>query len=304
LIAELLPAIVSSAGRADYHVGVTTSGLIPVDNTCPGGVRGGENGRLFPVIGTTPRIITSSMPFADQDAAWRVNSQVGECHFDEQLFEAARLALSPPLVDHADDPTTPEANDGNLGFLRPDAWLSIVMFTEEAAQYPWTPPGATPWTQWDYLDFYRSLKPDAPWKVKVHGFTNPRSFGSATGDHFIDLIEATGGFWSPILAIHTYLRTAADWAPVFEDISANVFADQAVFALNGVPEDANGDGAIDEHDLEVDVDHVRVAPISPIGEIVWTYDPDANVVRFSEPFLPDLGSDVDVSYTVPCETEE
>jgi len=124
---------VSAAGGVDFHVGVTTTGLFSLSpgTGCRGGADGGENGRLFPVDGSTPRIISSAMPAADQAAAWFANADVGECHFDEQPYEAARRALSPPLVDHADDPSTQTPNDGNLGFLRPDADLAIVFITDE-----------------------------------------------------------------------------------------------------------------------------------------------------------------------------
>ena len=64
----------------DYHIGVTTTGLDSSSggwSQCPGGAEGGENGRLFPVDGSSPRIITPNTPnaegvFAQQHPGGRV----------------------------------------------------------------------------------------------------------------------------------------------------------------------------------------------------------------------------------------
>ncbi|HVE83759.1 MAG TPA: hypothetical protein VND93_12950, partial [Myxococcales bacterium] len=48
----------------DLRVGVTTTGLVARSPVCPGGAQGGEAGRLFPVDGSRPRIISSGDPGA------------------------------------------------------------------------------------------------------------------------------------------------------------------------------------------------------------------------------------------------
>jgi len=108
------------------------------------------------------------MPVAQQEALWRANTTIGMCHYDEQPYEAARRALSPPLVDHADDPRTPEPDDGNLGFLRPDADLAIIFVTDEPDQS--TSHGLTPS---GYISFFRSLKPGRAGMVRLHAITHP-----------------------------------------------------------------------------------------------------------------------------------
>src|SRR5690606_14628226 len=54
-------------------------------------------------------------------------------------FHAALTALSPPLINEVKDSRPgltghPSWNDGNAGFLRPDAALSIVVLTDEVEQ--------------------------------------------------------------------------------------------------------------------------------------------------------------------------
>jgi hypothetical protein len=112
----------------DLRVGVTTTGLVP-HGTCPGGVNGGEAGRLFPVDYSNPRVVGG----ADPNAANLISSNlhVGDCHYLPQGLEAMRQALTPPLSSSADDPRTPQPNDGNLGFVRPTARLAVVLLADE-----------------------------------------------------------------------------------------------------------------------------------------------------------------------------
>jgi len=287
---------VAAAAGVDYQVGVTTTGLSAVsDVQCPGGASGGENGRLFPVDGSSPRVIDASMSMADQDAAWRVNSQVGYCHFDEQPYEAARRALSSPLVDHADDPRTIEPDDGNLGFLRADADLAIVSFTDELDQS--TGHGMLPS---DYVAFFQSLKPGAPESVRLHAITGPRvgaprSCSASHGDRLIYGVDATGG------TFHSICTPLYDWPAMFLDLSRGVFDGVGTtFRLAEAPDDDDGDGVVDGADLVVRVDGVLVSPLTPLGELAWQYDSGLNAIRFEPPFRPAPGSSVSVDYRVPC----
>lgn len=300
LIASLWGDFVAAASGVDYQVGVTTTGLTVADNSCPGGVKGGENGRLFPVDGSSPRIITASMSAADQDAAWRFNSQVGYCHFEEQPYEAARRALSSPLIDHAEDPGTPEPNDGNLGLLRPAADLSIVFFTDEVDQSVRN--GMLPA---DYVAFFQSLKPGRPEAVKLHVIGGPPTWAPQSchsigpADRLAFGVDATGG------TFHDMCTPFDDWPAMFQALSRGVFDDVgSIFRLAEAPEDANGDGTIDEADLEIRVDGAVVDPVTPLGEIVWRYDPGLNAIRFEHSFRPAPGNSVSVDYRVPCASEE
>ena len=131
-----LPAFVSTAldKKVDLHVAVTTTGIHPESNACPGGAEGGEAGRFFPVDNSRQRILTDRTP--DLASKLQGNAQVGQCASVEQGFEAVRRALSEPLVNGVDDPRTPQPSDGNQGFLRDEAALVVVFVGDEDDHSP------------------------------------------------------------------------------------------------------------------------------------------------------------------------
>ncbi len=145
-----MPGWISTArARAvDINVGVTSTGLVPRSSQCGGGARGGENGRLFPIDNSRPRIVSSTR--ADAVSLIQQNLGVGTCHNLEQGLEAMRQALSSPLIDHQKDPRTPDPNDGNLGLLRPPAQLAVIILSDEDDHS-----GFDPVT---YAQFIRSVK--------------------------------------------------------------------------------------------------------------------------------------------------
>ncbi len=113
----------------DLRVGVTTTGLVTRSTTCPGGAAGGEAGRLFPVDGMrAPDRLSATSGAA---TALQQNLAVGVCHNLVQGLETMRQALSSPLIDRGDDPRTAEPNDGNLGMLRDQARLAVVVLSDE-----------------------------------------------------------------------------------------------------------------------------------------------------------------------------
>ena len=117
--------------NADFHIAVTTSGVYPYAagwTQCPGGANGGEAGRFFPVDNSSPRILTPQTPGV-QDALF-ANLNVGLCHWDERLLEPAIDALTAPLISETKLLGTPWPADGNAGFLRDDARLSILAVTD------------------------------------------------------------------------------------------------------------------------------------------------------------------------------
>ncbi len=300
----LYPQIVSAAGQTDFQIGVTTSGLYS-GGSCPGGAHGGENGRLFPVDGSSPRIITSSMSHADQQAAWAYNSQVGDCHWDEQFYEAARRALSPPLIDNADDPRTPQPNDGNLGFLRDDANLSIVFFGDERDHA--FELGPDHWTPADYIHFFQSLKPSPRQSVKLHSLGGPRSNMTKRcaveyNDDLLDGVDATGGVWLDLCEPGPY--DSPTWLAAIETLSQGIFSESANRLLLGaLPNDINGDGVVDANDIEMWVDGFKLYPITRTGGVAWTYDAATNSIRFGDLAVPPTGSQIIVHY-LECEDDE
>jgi len=256
----------------DYHIGVTTTGITASGGgwaACPGGVDGGEAGRLFPVTGERPRYITPSTPAAID--VFRQNVQVGVCHWWEEGLEAAYRAVSPPLVDNADAPNTTQRNDGNLGFYRPDARLSVIIVTDEDDHSDKEPSF--------YANFFRNLKGAANAdKVTVHGVLgNGCSTASGNGDRYSAVITATGG------TIESICTT--DWGRSLVNLAQSTFGYSLRFPLSGTP-----------------VGGVTVRVDGQIVSTGWSYDSSTNHVVFTEAAAPPPGSRIDITYVPACGT--
>jgi hypothetical protein len=276
-LAQNFAAFLSGAQQqnVDYHIAVTTTGIEPSPSgwaACPGGVEGGEAGRLFPADGSSPRIITPQTPGAAQVFATDV--KVGICHWDEQGLEAAHRALSPPLVNNADDPDTGLPNDGNLGFLRPEAKLAVVFVSDEddsslqAEDY--------------YETFLRAVKGNDPTLLVASAIVGPTDLSScatasSSGQRYITLAQHTGGLVESICT--------QDWAQSLQNISIGVFSPRRRFPLSQVPADP--------------------AQISVLvnGDAVtsgWTYDAATTSVVFDAASTPGLDATVDITYPLGC----
>ena len=275
----------------DFQIGVTTSGLnSPCGN--PGGAGGAEDGRLFPVDNSRPRILKPTTP--NLDAVWAANFMVGTCHYDERFMEAAYRALTPPVIDHCDDPRHPEPDDGNCGFLRKDAHLSIIAVGDDY--------DGSSQTGLFYSNAFRSLKgfTNGP-GFSFHAITGDRGTGctgngsAVAGDRLIDLAESTeGGSFHSICT--------SDWPGLLRDVSKAAFGYRSCFALKGRPEDSNGNGTVSdlEGELQVRVDGMVSPSRGPQGQVRWTLDAAEQAVCFEAGFLPEPGSQVEISYRVAC----
>lgn len=260
----------------DYQVAVTTTGIDPSPggwSVCPGGVDGGEAGRLFPVVGTNPRIITPSTPNAAQ--VFAQNVQVGWCHWNEQGLEAAYRALSAPLVNSADDTRTSQPNDGNGGFLRPDAKLAIVFLSDED-DYSTQPVTF-------YETFFKSVKNNDAQQLTMSAIVGPSNLAScptasSSGTRYIAMANATGGIVESICT--------TDWAKSLQNLGWQTFGPKRKFALNDTP--------ADPAQVTVTVNGV------PATAGTWTYDPASNSVEFDEGSAPAAGSVIEVTYPLGC----
>lgn len=254
----------------DYHIGVTTTGITASGGgwaACPGGVDGGEAGRLFPATGGRARYITPSTPNAA--AIFDQNVQVGVCHWWEEGLEAAYRALSSPLVDSADAPNTTLPNDGNLGFYRPDARLAVIVVTDEDDHSDKDPSF--------YLQFFRNLKgPANADKVTVHGVLgNGCSTASGNGDRYGVVISGTGGTTESICT--------SDWGRSLVNLAQSTFGFSLRFPLTGTP-----------------VGNVTVKVNGRVVNTGWSYDAAANAVVFTENAAPAPGARIEVTYTPAC----
>ena len=264
----------ASAQGVSLHVGVTGTGLSAVSaggNACYGGANGGEAGRLIPADGTAPRIVDLTQPNALQVLQQSV--QAGTCQTLEQGLEAMRLALSPPLSDHADDPRTSLRNDGNAGFLRDEARLSVVVLADEDDHSGYDP--AT------YVQFLKSLKGlDGARRAALYAIV-PKDGLCATagppGDRFAEVAQQTGGA--------VYEICEGDYGPFLAQLAQRGLGAQSIFALSAVP-----DGGTMTVLLNGQV----------AGGSNWYYDVGLNAVVFNPGFIPPAGTQIEVDYTSAC----
>ncbi len=276
----------------DFQVGVTTTGLEAAGTSidCPGGVDGGEDGRLFPVDGSRPRILTPETP--DLVGSWAGNVAVGTCSSAERGFDAAIRALTPPVIDSADDPRHPEPNDGNLGFLRGDAHLAVVFLTDEEEQ------SGLPVQH--YFDRLASLKGvDRPDRLSIHALAGDPGTGcngsrgtARPGDRFAALAARAGGLFESVCV--------DDWSAPLQRIGAAAFGLQVRFPLTNDCADRDGDGSITDGDGEVEVlVGGSVVPSDDAqGQRAWRYVDGA--IEFYWPHIPAAGRTVEVRCTPAC----
>jgi hypothetical protein len=265
-----LPAFVSTAldKRVDLRVAVTTTGITPESNMCPGGAQGGEAGRFFPVDGSRARVLSHSTP--NLDTRLQANAQVGQCASVEQGFEAVRRALSEPLVSGADDPRTPQPNDGNAGFLRDEAALVVVFVGDEDDHSPDSVD--------TYVRFFRTKKGEfQPQRMTIYAIApTGAACGTAggAGTRYAEAAARTGG---EVLSV-----CAADYTPLLRSVATKAFSPQDRFPLSELPDP----GTV--------VVRVNGTPVST----GWSYDSAANTVVFSPGPAP--GARVEIAYRRAC----
>ncbi len=268
----------ASAASVDYHIGVTTTGIDPSPggwSACPGGVEGGEAGRLFPPNGSSPRIITPKTPNAA--SVFATNTRVGVCHWNEQGLEAAYRALSEPLMSSVDDARTPLANDGNGGFVRPEAKLAVIVLSDEE--------DFSNRSVEAYKTHFLALKGNDPSKFSFSAIVGPSNLAtcpsaSSAGNRYIQLAEATGGVVESICT--------PNWADSLRKLSESTFGPNRVFKLTERPEPADGSRIV-----------VRVEGVE-VGS-GWSYDADTNAVVFDAKAAPPAGAIVEITYPLGCD---
>lgn len=250
----------------DLHVGVTTTALVPRD-ICTDSVRGGQAGRLVPVDGVRSRVTASPNGAAQ-------NVRVGACHDLVQGLEAMRQALTPPLINNADDPRTPEPADGNMGLLRDPARLAVVVLSDEEDH--------SGFDLDSYVQLIASLKgPGSSHRSSVHAILplhGTCSTATPSADRFAEVARATGG---QVLGI-----CDGSYRSLLDALTSDSVSTQRAFTLTHLPSS--------ESEIEVQVDGVPSTS--------WRWDPSTNSVVFEASATPTPGQKVRVRYRGVCGT--
>jgi hypothetical protein len=267
-------ALLSTARNrgVDFQLGVTSASMTGSNTCTPDG--GPVSGRLLPLNGSRPRILRPGT--ADLESLLEANLNVGYCTpFGPELLEAAIAALTPPLVETCDDPRYPTASDGNCGFLRENAHLSVVTLS---ASNDWSVRDAAYYAA-------RLLEIKGAQRVDFHSLDyHPIPAHSA-------LVALVGG------SVHGYAGVS-DWEPLATQISREVFTFPSCYNLHGPPDDGD-DGVRDAADLVVTVNGQPVAPTDG-GRTVWRYVEDPPAICFEPDAYPGAGARIEVAYRQAC----
>ena len=271
----------AASWQSDYQIGVTTT-TVAFPN---GGALQGD-------------------PIYIDDSNWEKfvpNVAVGTTGSGtEQGLWAAKIALSPPLIDYTDEACATDSECGflhechpdgtcggfNRGFLRDEAALEVVFVSDEEDQ--------SPETLDSYLNFFRELKGfDRPDLLHLHAIVGPPGGCSSVngvaqaGHRYLDLAAATGGA--------SYSICELDFAKGLEGIGEIAFAAQMEYFLTAIPAPPT---------LVVTING-QLCPVLTAGTFNWVYDADENSVQLTEAGICTAapGDLVEITYELLCFAE-
>lgn len=200
----------------------------------------------------------------------------------EQGLEAARLALSEPL-----------ASTDNLGFVRPEASLSILVVSDEE--------DSSPLPVHEYLRAYAAVKGDAAFRdhrlmnvSAVVGNRAPEFDGEPAcssdsgvadwGRRYVAAVDATSGLHDSICA--------PDFSPIVQDLGLTLSGLQAEFELSRVP-------VLDTLKVSLYADASDESLLRElVRDVDYTYVEESNALRFEGDQVPDSQQYVLVEYTI------
>lgn len=249
--------------NVDYQIGVITTEI----NDAPAGKIWGCNGFNKIITRTDANRAQAFSCAASVTSPPNGNRRPNPMGSDEAEagLQAARLALDAPVRDAE-----------NLGFLRPDARLAVIVVSDEEDQSP----GPVSL----YVDFMRNIK----------GFRNPQltslsvivgdpGSGCATaeaGNRYVDAANQLNGQFESICT--------ANWAPMLSRIGLGVFTLRTSWSLSR-PADASS--------ITVTV---AGAPVSQNASSGWTFDAASNSIEFHGAGIPQPGQEIVIQYGALC----
>jgi hypothetical protein len=266
-----------ASANVDFQVAVTTTGMQPSTQgatQCPGGALGGEAGRIFPVDASRPRILTAQTPFVQQRLLSNVG--VGLCQWDERFLDPVAAALTAPLATSAKAPGTPWPNDGNLGFLRDDARLSLLVVSDsDDSNKVVNPPRIS-----TGVDQILSAKHGAADMVSFAGFvplSNCATVAQYPVPRYLEIQRQLGGRLEDVCNL-------AGFGGMLDDALGDLVLPTTSFALAVFPYDPGG--------IVVRVDGSLVSS--------WYYDAGTNRIVFPPDSVPTPGSILTADYYSTC----
>ncbi|MBL8918814.1 MAG: choice-of-anchor D domain-containing protein [Myxococcaceae bacterium] len=254
------------SANVDFNLGVTTTDM---DNPL-------QSGRFQ----GTPTVLRSSTPNLLQTFNMRVNQGINGSPI-EMMGEPAVQAVSPALLT-----TT------NTGFLRSEAALSVLAFTDAEEQ------SAGPTSA--YIQRLLDVKGHRRRNQFSFSFVGPtlpagsrpsncQYDGNAPDPRQIEMIASTGGFSSEICNV----GPTQAWRAEAGRVGQAVFGARATWFLTGRPSPAQASS------LTVTINGVTIPELGGNGRN-WGYDAVRNAVIFSPNSLPAPGQTVGVDYVVAC----
>lgn len=256
LVANFQTFIASFAGvEVDYHLGVITT---DVSNEAVAGILQGD-----------PYFITPETPNAEEVFYTTITEKVGIRGSGLEMgLEAARLALSEPLVSTL-----------NQGFYRPEAALSVVIFSDEDDLSPLSVDA--------YLNLFADLKGMAAYRDKSlmnisavvgdvpYGCETSDGLGGAVaGTRYIDAAIKSEGVYSSICS--------GDFAPVVQALGLDISGLKQEFFLTRC-------ARLDTLDVQVD-------GVPMVLDVDFVYQPERRSVLFQPLREPPPSAEVSIEY--------
>lgn len=230
----------------DYHIGVVTTGFDDPDER--GALRTSRDHR-------DDRIQWIDRDVRNADAAFREMAKAG---IDGPFEEKGRAQVYSALEILGETE--------NSGFIRDDAYLSVIVLSDEDDAS-----GTTPVDRDGFVDWLAALK-GSPDRVSFSSIVGPEGgCGNANeGSDYLAVTDALGGI--------THDICEPSWANVMEDLGLSSAGLRREFALSQLP--------ADYRDIQVTVKAQRQEPVEYTIGLNLGYVPSRNTVEFLDEIPP------------------